>query len=327
MSSTKLLAAVAAVSLMPHAAFGVSLTYVESFVASADVQVLDDATGNLFNLNVDPDGIAFNPTTGTVFFTDNNQLVEAQTDGTVLNVFELEGVLFNTASGATEDAEGLTLLPNGNLLVGIDFNDFSGPTPDQSGDRLVEYTVTGQIVPGGINVTLDAAGAPVDADGSREVSSVVLGPSSAFVGSDTSQQIFEIDLGTPSLLNVLEYETIVGGDDEPEGLAIDPFTGNLLVADDDTGNGVIYEITPDGTFVEAFSLDPLAALLGIDFSPSSLAIDPATNRLFLGNIDENRIDVFQINDPTAIIPIGPTAPLLLSAIAAPFLLRRRRRTA
>jgi len=319
-------AAVAAFCLAPHAAFGLSLTYIESFQASANVQVQDQSSGAVQNVNVDPDGIAFDPATGTMFFVDNNLLVETGTDGVVLNTFELEGVSFAPSTPFFEDAEGLTLLPNGNLLVGIDSEDFSSNPADQSGDRLVEYDKQGNIVANGINVTLDAAGAPIDVSGEREVSSVVLGPSSAFVGSDTTQQIFEIDLIAPSLVQVLEYQTIVGGDDEPEGLAINPFTGNLLVADDQTGNGVIYELTTDGVFVAAFDLDPLAALQGFAISPSSLSVDAATNRLFLGSIDENRIDVFRIEDPSA-VPLGPTAPLLIGALAGPLLLRRRRKAA
>ncbi|MEM6439818.1 MAG: hypothetical protein AAF763_09030 [Pseudomonadota bacterium] len=325
MSSSKLLAFAAVCSLAPHAALGITLTYIESFEASADVQVADQGSGALENVNVDPDGIVFNPATGTMFFVDQNQLVETQTDGTVVNTFELEGVIFAPSASPSEDAEGLALLANGNLLVGIDFSDFSGPTTDQSGDRLVEYDITGKIVPGGINVTLDAVGAPI-IDDQREVSGVSVGPSSVFVSSDNTEQIFELDLMAPSLLQILDYETIVGGDSEPEGLAIDPFTGNLLVADDDTGNGVIYELTTAGVLVDSFGLDPLAAFLGFEISPSSLSVDVATNRLFLGSIGENRIDVFQIEDPS-MIPLGPTAPFLLSALAGSLLLRRRGRSA
>ncbi|MEM1410459.1 MAG: hypothetical protein AAGG79_06925, partial [Pseudomonadota bacterium] len=133
MSSARTFAILASLCLVPETALGVSLTYITSFDASADVEVFDEAADEFVITNVDPDGIAFDPATGTIFFVDDNLLVEAETDGTVINTFELEGLDFTTGN-PTDDAEGLTLLPNGNLLIGIDFQDSASLDLPQVGD-------------------------------------------------------------------------------------------------------------------------------------------------------------------------------------------------
>lgn len=63
---------------------------------------------------------------------------------------------------------------------------------------------------------------------------------------------------------------------EPQGVARDPYSGNILVVDDNEGRNALFELSPDGAVL---SVTPLSEW-GHD--AEGVALQPETGRLFIG---------------------------------------------
>lgn len=63
---------------------------------------------------------------------------------------------------------------------------------------------------------------------------------------------------------------------EPQGITRDPYSGNILVVDDNEGLNALFELAPDG---RVLSVTPLSAY-GRD--AEGVALQPETGRLFIG---------------------------------------------
>jgi hypothetical protein len=63
---------------------------------------------------------------------------------------------------------------------------------------------------------------------------------------------------------------------EPQGVARDPYSGNILVVDDNEGLNALFELAPDG---RVLSVTPLS---GWGFDAEGVALQPETSTLFVG---------------------------------------------
>lgn len=214
------------------------------------------------------EGVVFNPNTGTLFVT--------QTDGVGSTIYQLTtaGALVGTPfTVPLESVEGISMAPNGvNLLL----------TNSTSGGGVFEYTTSGNPVPSGTNIVTDPPSG--DADG------VVYHPgtNTIFVADDLDERIYEFSL-TGNLLGSFSTEDppFPSAFDEPEGIAVDPVTGNLLIVDDSGGTRRLWEATVTGALVTSF-------YLGGD--PEGITVDPATRRFYVVDDRNELLIVGQISD-------------------------------
>lgn len=63
---------------------------------------------------------------------------------------------------------------------------------------------------------------------------------------------------------------------EPQGVARDPYSGNILVVDDNEGLNALFELAPDGRVI---SVTPLSAW---GYDAEGVALQPETGTLFIG---------------------------------------------
>jgi len=229
------------------------------------------------------DGIVFHTGSGHLFVVAGSEVSQVTTSGDLVTSF----------NPGLNDVQGISHLPNGNLLLS-----------DQNGAQssIKELTTAGSMVPGGIDIEIGAVS--VDGDGVAYHST----RGTIFVGDPLSESIYEFG-STGTLLHAIDTSQIVAGFDDPEGLTVDPLTGNLLVVDDAQGTSSLYELTAEGDLV--MSVD-LLALTGFS-DPEGVALDPQSRKLFVAFDVQNKIGVFQINDPvsTDSPPVVPEPTTLL----------------
>jgi hypothetical protein len=102
---------------------------------------------------------------------------------------------------------------------------------------------------------------------------------------DTDGSFFVVEDDPSRLLRIAPDGTVLmelSGDSfdppmtEPQGIERDPYSGNLLVVDDNEGLNSLFELAPDGSVL---TVTPLSAY-GVD--AEGLALQPETGRLFIG---------------------------------------------
>ena len=100
---------------------------------------------------------------------------------------------------------------------------------------------------------------------------------------------------TGRLVSQIDTMTMSTPLSEPQGIAIDPRTGHLLIVDDWEGSNSLYEFTADGRLLATVSLIEF----GID--PEGIAIRPGSNQLFIAFDSGAKIVTF---DYTPTLPEG-----------------------
>ena len=226
----------------------IQLTLLNSFAAtSPDAIEFDPFTGNIFVV----ESFRNNPNSGETSEDFSLTLVEYDIEGNIVNSIDtLDDVL---VSGV-----GLATLPNGNFLISDIRDD----------NRLVEISPSGAIVDGGIDLqTTENFFVGITYDDAND---------SIFGIDSFTGQLLEVDpeLGNDeniSILSEIDLSLIVDNI-SPNGLAIDPATGNFLIADDSDGNNALHEITRDGELVTTIDLEELSGFS----DPEGLAIDDGT---------------------------------------------------
>ena len=228
----------------------------------------------------DPDGIAFDASSGNLFIVSDDDandvqvISEVTTDGTLVDTFELPD---------SPDVEGLSVLPNGNLLIAEQDDENSAVqeiAPDGSGE-----------ISGGISFLTD----PPSDDGDG----VVFNPqtNTVFVADDVDEAIVEFDL-SGNLLSTIDTTALFPGFDEPEGITVDLLTGNLFVVDDSGGTSFLFEIATDGTLISGIDLENLT---GFD-DPEGVTIDSESRTLYIAFADQDRVESFQLPSPPTSVP-------------------------
>ena len=233
---------------------GIDLELVESFpFTSPDGLARNNSNGNLWafqNILLNAPITGPQDVAGEVFVLDST--------GAVLDQFDY------TASGLTT-ALGGSILPNGNLLV----------TASLDGQILEVDSRTGEIIDGGINIDVGPEFDIFTASGEGK-------SLSGAIYDEASDSIFAVDFfglalveianeSTLNVLNRIDLNAIVPGI-SPNGIVIDPATGNLLIADDIDGNDAIHELTRDGQLVTTIDIEAISGFS----DPEGLAIDGDT---------------------------------------------------
>ncbi len=94
---------------------------------------------------------------------------------------------------------------------------------------------------------------------------------------------------------------------EPQGVARDPYSGNLLVVDDNEGLNSLFELAPDGRVITVTPLSPYGR------DAEAVALQPETGRLFIGFDGGRALAIFdwRASEATIDAPLdrGPDCPV------------------
>ena len=234
---------------------------------------------NLSFLNSVPfesgDGIVFDPATGDLFglqtvivdimtFSFDSDIIRLDSVGDVISSFPFP-------NSPPTDASGITVLPNGNLLI-----------TSAQGQQVAEFTINGVQVIDGINITT----LPGFNDGTLIVSTAYDATTDTVLGTNFfGPQILEFDRAGQQV-NTIDLSAIFPNGSALQGLAINSITGNFYVADDSGGTSSIYEVTRSGELVSSINL---LIEFGTQFSdPEGLSVDPVTNTLYVVFDDDDQ---------------------------------------
>lgn len=234
------------------------------------------------------DGIVYNPVTNTIFGLDTELLspppnVVTEWEATEYDLFGEE--LSSFTSDVVPAVLGGAALPSGNLLVV-----FPG------GGRVVELTPDGETVVGGVDFASDdifhlrPRGLEINPDNSLSI-----------LGS--AGTILNVDL-TGNINSTFDISGALPPDSSVQGIAIDPVTGNYLIADQFEGNSSIYEVSPLGELITTIND------LGGFGDPEGLSFNPSTRNLYVAFDDDapdgGRIAVFAVEkvpEPTSLLAL------------------------
>ena len=163
-----------------------------------------------------------------------------------------------------------------------------------------------------------------------------------WVADDPRERVYTVN-SDGELQGIINTESIYFQLGEPEGIEIDPISGNLLIADD-TGLGRVYELTLEGELVQAFNMAALttdgftdpeglfvqlagaAPLVGLELD--LLDSLPSGPLLLVAFDNDEAIGIFSIEPGTAgssHLPEPGTLALLFAAVAGTLLVPRRHR--
>lgn len=161
----------------------------------------------------------------------------------------------------SSDPAGLTLLPDGNLLL-VDSE--VEETPFWTGANAFVVSPSGTLL-----ASYSTLGF------SKEPTGVVYSPhtETLFFTDDNLLALFECTLGQDGLTLVNAVSLGNQGIADPEGITVDPSTGNLWIAGG--GARLVYELTPMGTLVSAFEVAPGAQ------DPEGITFDARSRTLWV----------------------------------------------
>jgi DNA-binding beta-propeller fold protein YncE len=237
-----------------------------------------------------PEGIAFDPASGHLFVVQSNG-----PDG-YSTVFELTtgGALVNRFTVPVDEVEGVTMLPNGNLLF----------TNSMFGGAVAEYTTRGHPVADGLNFTI---GPPSNA-GDGIVYHVSTG--TIFIADNEDRMVYRFSSAGELVDSFVTNEDPFPPDfTEPAGLAFDTLTGQLLLIDSSPGTASLYAVRPDGR---------LKGSVFLGGNPEGVTIDPATRAIYIADDDGRKI---LVGSP---VPEPATYAMMGLGLAGLFLMHRRR---
>ncbi|MEM1429425.1 MAG: hypothetical protein AAGG09_08200 [Pseudomonadota bacterium] len=124
------------------------------------------------------------------------------------------------------------------------------------------------------------------APGLRDVEGVHRDPDGAFlIVEDDAARLMRLAPDGTLLMEIrgTMFDPVI---DEPQGIARDPLTGNILMVDDNEGLNALIEVSPEGTVLSVIPLSEWG------YDAEAVAVHAQTGTLFIGFDSGERIAVF-----------------------------------
>ena len=241
-----------------------------------------------------PDDLVFDPQSGNLFVVQNYRVSEQpQIITWKVSQFTPSGQLVSSfTSNELGNATGISLLPNGNLLL-----------VSTRSTRVAEFTKKGELVGGGFDFTSNG----IFVAGQRSIFSIFYKPETDTVLALDSRTRRYFDFNREGqIVNTTDFTssfTAAGATGRFAGITRDPLTGNFIITDDETdaatGDNRLYEVTPSGQILA--NIDLVAATGGI-VDPEGVTIDPATRTLYVAfDNDDERGNEFYLSNRNKVV--------------------------
>jgi len=139
---------------------------------------------------------------------------------------------------------------------------------------------------------IDRRGNPIDAAFSlsatiRDTEGIHRDTDGSFlVVEDDPSRLLRIAADGTVLMN-LSGDTFDPPMTEPQGITRDPYSGNILVVDDNEGLNALFELAPDGRVLSVTPLGPYG------FDAEGIALQPETGTLFIGFDGGRALAIFE----------------------------------
>ncbi len=211
------------------------------------------------------DGLTFDATSGNLYVSDGSTAFSVITPAGGF----VENVTFGTG---VPNADGLQILPNGNLLTAENL-------------EVVEIDpATGDAVNGGIS--LDLTGVVID-----DVEGVTFDPSANTIWT------VGLFLSEVSTAGARLDEFSLGDDDvvDPKGVAYDPDSGLLLIVENDFNTLSFFDQM--GNLVDQFDLSQTPGFPDPTANLNAVTLDPQSDTVYVGS--RSSIGVFSVPEPSA----------------------------
>ncbi|MDQ3248279.1 MAG: SdiA-regulated domain-containing protein, partial [Chloroflexota bacterium] len=273
----------------------------------------------------DPSGITYIPATD-IFLISDAEVNEIPALYTGVNVFAV--------ASNNELAYTLTTAPFSEEPAGIAYNPNNGHIfyADDNKNRVYEVNPGADGTQGTADdIRTSFSTAVFDA---MDPEGLDYDPNSGdlFIADGSNHEIYRLDPGANGLFdgvlagggddNLTSFDTAVHGILNPDGVAFDPATGNLLL----TGRSKlkIYELTAAGELVEIFDISAAQALVlgGIEIAPGS--VDPAVMNYYIvdrgvdnfNNPDQNDGKLYEFAAPL-VTPVATATATATPVTPAP----------
>ena len=165
-------------------------------------------------------------------------------------------------------------------------------------ENLFEISLTGNLV--STSSTLDFSLEPTGVD---------LNPANQnlFISNDDAEEIVEFDLGSDSIINIIDTTTF--GSFDPEDVAFASNLGTLFVVDG--ANSEVYQISTDGTLISSFD----TASLGVN-DPEGVEYDSSSGNLYIvGNPANTVLEVTTSGTVVSTLDISAANPVKPAGLA------------
>ena len=290
--------AIAAVALVMAASSGTALAASSFGYLGQFAEPMDSGGINFL-------GAAVDPSTSDVYFTTGKyeQVFNFDPSGTLVNQYG--GFAGTAGDGKFAVTDGVAVDPNTSDVYVTDDDNDRVEKFDSSGNFISQFGSTGEDAgdfeePSGVAVNpttgdvyvVDRANSRVDEFDS----------SGAFIeawGWSVQYGIADFGICTDDFCLTGNAGPGAGQFNGPDGVAIDPSSGEVYVAD--TGNNRVEEFDSDGTYIGQFGSSGSG---DAQFNnPEGVAVDPSTSDVYVVDAFNNRVEKF-----------GETGPLTLSNV-------------
>jgi uncharacterized protein YjiK len=185
-------------------------------------------------------------------------------------------------SPPSPDPSGITYLPNSNTLLVVDaeVDETAGEPPGIThfqGANVWELTLSGGLVRTA-NISKQE---PTVTPMTNEPSGITWNPFTGhyYVSQDNGTEVYDLNPGLDGLIGTADdswtnFDTLVAGNSDPEGVAYDTWRNRIFVADG--SNDKVFGYTPGGVLTNQFDV----GLYGID-DPESVEFSKFNGTLFV----------------------------------------------
>lgn len=203
---------------------------------------------------------------------------------------------------SSPDPAGITFLSNtGNLIIS---DSEVEETVLWAGVNLQSINTNGAVSSVGSTVAFSAEPTGLTYDFNN---------SSLFISDDSSRRVYNISSGNDEIFGttddylINQFNTRSFGSADPEGIALNSYTGNLFIADGKDNR--IYEVTTNGSLINSFDTASFGLFdpEGIDFNIESgnfFIVGQPSDKVFEVNINGDLVQKLDISTASAVKPAG-----------------------